>query len=237
VEKADSETIKQLIGCFEKTLASADKNTGEKLKNLNALIELNRIIGNESELERHYKKYLSTLSGSKLYQMMLVGGYGVIETSMFRQRHSEAEKLLCLWVNNVLDINDAESILLFAKSQLAKNRLWTTVKLLEAISSKKHSSADARFEADVIKCTALGKLCKLLRTDDIAKKGLIAEVQANWVASIGKANLDTMLANSVDQAKMSFAELSDPTEYLQALKRQLDKIEQEVNQEKFGNLS
>jgi len=71
-------------------------------------------------------------------------------------------------------------------------------------------------------------LCKLLSTDDIAKKGLIAEVQANWVASIGKDNLDTMLADSLNQAMRSFALLPKPTESQQALKKHLDKIVLEI---------
>ena len=213
-------------------MAASEKNTGDKLKHLNALIELNRIVGDESEMECHYQNYLSTLRESKLYQMVLVGGYGVIETSMFRQRRSEAEKLLSLWVNVALEINDAESILLFAKRQLAKNRLWTTVKLLEFFSSKKHCPADARFEAEVLRCTALGKLCKLLRTDDIAKKGLIAEAQADWVASIGKDNLETMLTKSINQAMRSFASLHEPTKSQQSLKKILDRIVQEINQAK-----
>ena len=162
--------------------------------------------------------------------MVLVGGYGVIETSMFRQRHSEAEKLLGQWVNAVSEIHNPESILLFTRSQLAKKRLWTTFKLLEEFSTKKHCSADIRFEAQALRCIALGELCKLMRTDDISKKGLVAEVQANWVASIGKDKLDTMLAKSINQARISFAFLPKPTESQQALKKQLDKIDQEINQ-------
>ena len=128
MEEKDVEAIEQLHDRFEKALASSEKHTGEKLKHLNALIELDRIVGDESEMECHYQNYLSTLSESKLTQMTLVGGYGVIETSMFRSRRSEAEKLLGRWVNAVLEINDTESIKLFSKSQLAKNSLWTTVK-------------------------------------------------------------------------------------------------------------
>jgi len=228
IEKKDVEIIEQLRGRFEKAMATSEKNSGEKLKYLNILIELNMILGDESELERHYQSYLSTLSDSKLTQMTLVGGYGVIETSMFRERRSEAEKLLGLWVNAVLKINDGESILLFSKSQLVKNRLWTTAKLLETFLSKKNCSSDYRFEAEALRCTALGELCKLLNTNDIAKKGLIAEVQANWVASIGKDNLDTMLADSLNQAMRSFALLPKPTESQQALKKHLDKIVLEI---------
>ena len=103
---------------------------------------------------------------------------------------------------------------------------------MEAFSSKKHCSADARFEAQSLRCMALGELCKLLRIDDIAKKGLIAEVQANWVASIRKDNLETMFADNIDQARRSFISLPKPTEYQQTLKKHLDKIVQEINHTK-----
>jgi hypothetical protein len=162
--------------------------------------------------------------------MVLVGGYGVIETSMFRGYRSEAEKLLDLWVDAALEISDEESILLFAKSQLAKNRLWTTAKLLEALLKKKHCSADVRFEVQVLRCIALDELCKLLRNEDIAQKGLIAEIQANWVASIGQDKLDSMLTDSFDQASQLFKSLSNPTESQQDLRKQLDKIEKETIQ-------
>jgi hypothetical protein len=232
IENKDVEAIERLRDRFEKTMDEAGKNTGEKLKYLNALIELNRIVGNELEMERHYQNYLSTLSDSNLLQMILVGGYGVIETSIFRQRLSEAEKLLDLWVKSALEINDEELILSFAKSQLSKNRLWTTVKLLEGFSNKKQCSDYIRFEVQVLRCIALGELCKLVHCDNITNKGFMAEIQANWVVSIGKDNLDTMLTVSIDQARRFFAELSDPTDYQQALKKQINKIDKEINQEK-----
>jgi hypothetical protein len=230
IEEKDVEDIVQLKVRFKKALGEADKNTGEKLKQLNALIELNLIVGHESELEHHYRNYLSTLNDSKLTQMVLVGGYGVIETLMFRQRRIEAERLLDLWVKAVLEINDDELMLFFARNQLAKNRLWTTVKLFETFLSKKTCSDDARFEAQALRCIALDKLCKLLYSDDITKKGLIAEVQSNWVVSIGKDRLGIMFNDSLNQAKHCFAELLGPTESLQALKKNLDKIEQEIIQ-------
>lgn len=232
VEKADVEAIKQLRARFEKAVDLTDSSAGESLKHLNILMELDRIVGDQSELERHYQSYLSTLGENKLFQMTLVGGYGVIETAMFWGRHAEAAKLLARWVDAVLVINDAESILPFARSQLAKKRFWTTAKLLEAFSNKRHFLADARFEAEALRCAALHELWKLLRTNDVAKKGLIAKVQTDWVASIGKDNLETMLADSVGEARRSFAGLLEPTESQQALKKQLDEIDQEIKQAK-----
>ncbi len=195
-------------------------------------MELDRIVGDQSELERHYQRYLSTLGENKLFQMTLVGGYGVIETAMFWGRRTEAAKLLARWVDAVLVINDAESILLFARSQLAKKRFWTTAKLLEAFSNKRHFLADARFEAEALRCAALHELWKLLRNPD-AMKGLVAKVQADWVSSSnGTDNLDKLTADSVGQAQQSFANLPEPTESQQALKKQLDKIDKEINQAK-----
>ena len=118
------------------------------------------------------------------------------------------------------------------RSGIAKNRLWTTIKLLESFSSNYHSRVNARFEADVLKCTALGELCKLLRTTDVAKKGLIPKVQTDWVASIGKDDLEKMLADSMGEAKRFFEDLPEPTESQQALKKQLDKLDKEINQTK-----
>ena len=104
--------------------------------------------------------------------------------------------------------------------------------MLETFSMKKNCSAEARFEAQALRCIALANLCKLLETDDIAKKGLIAEVQAAWVSSFGKEKLDTMLSNGITQSKRSFASVADPMESQNALREQLSKIEQEISKEK-----
>jgi len=225
IEKADVEIIEQLRDRFEKDSTAAG-NTGKKLKYLNILIQLDSILGDHSGLERHYKSYLSTLADNKLNWMTLVGGFGAIETSMFAEKYTEAEKLLDLWLNTVPDMHDSDAILLFARRQLAKNRLWPTIKLLETFPEEKnHCTAEAQFEAQALRCIALANLCKLLQTDDIAKKGLIAEVQAAWVASFGKDDLEKMFCDSMDVAKRSFASVADPTKSQLELKKQLDKIE------------
>jgi hypothetical protein len=235
IDKQDVKAIEQLRDRFEKAVTAAGISTGEKLKYLNISMNLNVILGDRSGLERHYKNYLSTLTENRLRWMTLVGGYGVIETSMFAERHALGKRLLSLWVDSVLDMHEAEAILLFARRQLAKSRLWPTAVLLEALleafTNKKGCSADSRFEAEALRCIALDGLCKLLRSDDVAKKGLIAEVQAAWAASTGRDGVDRMFAESVDEAERSFASLREPTESQQALKKQLVKIEQEMSKE------
>jgi hypothetical protein len=232
IEDDDVAAIRQLRAHFENNAFVASESTGGKLKRLNILMELSLMPGDVPALERHYERYLSTLHENELLQMMLVGGYGVIETATFRGRRSEAEKLLSLWVKAVVDMHADESILLFARRQLAKNRLWPTAALLEAFLSKKDRPAEARFEAEALRCTALAQLRTLLQTEDIAKKGLMAEVQADWVTPIGKAGLDEMLAQGINQAKSRFAELFAPTESQQAVVKQLDEIDQKTDQAK-----
>ncbi len=231
IEEQDTETIRQLRTRIENDAAEADRSPGEKLKHLNILMELDMILGDVTGLDRHYERYLSTLRESKLSKLTLVGGYGVIETAMFQCRQNEAQRLLGRWLDTVAPMRDPESVLLFARRQLAKTRFWTTIKLLEKLSAKPDLGVEVKFEAAVLRCTALDDLCKLLQADDLAKKGLVAKVQADWVASIGIDNLKTMLTNGIAQAKRFFAELPAPTESQQALKRQLDKIAQEVKGE------
>lgn len=231
IEEPEIQTIRQLRTRIEKDAPVADSSVGQKLKHLNVLMELDLILGDTAELERHYQRYLSTLYENKLSKLTLVGGYGVIETAMFRGRQTEAQKLLDRWVDTVLPMNDPESVLLFARRQLAKTRFWTTIKMLEKLPAKRDMGADVRFEAEVHRCTALAELCKLLHADDIGEKGLAAKVESDWVAPIGKDGLDRMLADSMDQAKQYFTGLPAPTEPHLALRRQLDKIGQEVKDE------
>lgn len=231
IEKDDVEAIGQLRGRFEKMLAAENESPGEKLKHLNILMELNLILGDVAELERHYQEYLSTLNKNRLFELTLIGGYGVIETAMFQGRCNEASVLLNRWVDTVPATNDAKSVVSFAKRQLAKTRFWTTVKLLEKLSAKGDLDAGTRFETEALRCTALAELCKLLQASDLAEKGLSAKVESDWVASIGINNLKTILTNSISQASRFFAELPAPTEPQQALKQQLDKIDQEVKED------
>jgi hypothetical protein len=200
---------------------------------LYSLIELDRIIDDEPNMGRHYKQYLLKLRENELWGMMLAGGYGVIETSMFRGRRSEARKLLAHWLKVVLDVHDGESILMFSKMQLAKKRLWTTNLLLEGLVNDKKLCPNVRFEAEALRCLALNELCKLVRAGDVAKtKGLLAQVQANWVVDLGLDKLDKMLAKGTDRASQSFASVDDPTESQKVLKEQLNKIEQEVSSQR-----
>jgi len=232
IESEDVKAIEQLRSYFEKAVAATNTSAGRKLKSLNSLMQLDAVLGDQSELNRHYQRYLATLAENGLLEMSLVGGYGVIETAMFRGRRSDAGLLLEPWADAVVQTNDAPSILLFAKRQLAKGRLWTTIALLEKLAAKCSLDAGVRFEAEALRCTALGDLRKLAGAADVSEKGLIPKVQADWAAPIGKDGLDKMFADATANARRSFAKLSAPTGSQQALKARLDKIDKESDKAK-----
>jgi len=157
-----------------------------------------------------------------------LGGYGIIEAAMFQGRRNVAEKILRCWIDTVLKTHDTESILSFAKQQLAKNRLWTTAVFLEAFSNQRQCTIEALFEAQVLRCSALYELYEILQIDDIEKKGLIAKTQVDWVSSIGTKGLEKMIDDLFVQAKRTFVEINELTESQKALKEQLEKIEKEI---------
>jgi hypothetical protein len=231
-EKTDIEAIRKLCLSLEEAVGSTGISTGRKLRYLHSLIELDRIIDDELNMGRHYKQYLLKLRENELRGMMLTGGYGVIETLMLRGLRSDGRKLLAHWLKVVLDVHDGESILIFSKLQLTKKRLWGTIVLLEGLVNDKQLCPNVRFEAEALRCLALSELCKLMSTEDVAKKGLLAQVQANWVAHVGKEKLETMLGKGTERARQSFASVADPTESQKALKEQLNKIEQEISDQK-----
>ena len=147
---------------------------------------------------------------------------------MFGGRRREAGMLLDRWVDTVLPMNDAESILLFARRQLAKKRFWTTAKFLERCSAEGLFTTDTQFEAEVLRCTALHELYKLMLNPN-AIKGLSAETEADWVrCRTGPGGLEMMLADSLAQARRAFGCLTQPTESQLAFNRQLDKIAKEM---------
>jgi hypothetical protein len=230
VEIEDLAIIKQLLTYFERIAGASDMTVGERLKYLNILMELNRLIGDEENLERFYQCYLRTLSDNKLWQMLLVGGYGAVETPMLWGRYTDANRLLRKWIDEVRVIKNAELVLHFALTELDRKHLWTTAKLLESFSQERHFPDDAQFEGCVLRCQSLNELCKLLRDVDNVKNK-ISQAQVNWVMfSTDTADVENMLIDILGKSESFFTELTNPTEAQQSLKAYLDKITEECKQ-------
>lgn len=190
-------------------------------------MELNRLIGDQENLERFYQRYLCTLFDNKLWQMLLVGGYGAVETPMLWGRYTDANRLLRKWIDEVKAVKDAELVLRFARTELDRKHLWTTAKLLESFSQERHFPADAQFEGCVLRCRSLNVLCKLLRNED-TDKNEISKAQLNWVMfSTDTADVENMLIDSLGKAESFFTELTKPTEAQKSLKANLDKMTEE----------
>ena len=229
VEPTDANVLNELRASLKASLSSSELTTGNRLKHLNMLMELDILIDDPSSLERHYQDYLSTLEHNRMFNMVPRGGYTVMQKAVLWGQPAHARGLLNEWVERSVAGNDAKSLLMFSDSQLRMHRLWTTARLLEKISTKWDSVIDIRFAAEAMRCVALGKVIELVCQPEAAK-GLGAKVESAWILQVDPNDLEKGLAKSINDAVAAFQGLSEPTKAEKALKTQVDKISEGLEQ-------
>lgn len=225
VEDEDLKTLKQLRSHFEK-ISTVDKTTGEQLRRINMLLQIDWILGDSEQLKKHFKQYIDILSENDLDRMVLVGGQYAIETTIRWRQFCAADYLLENWINAAVAANDEEVILDFGESMIMKNRFWTVARLLEKSLSSSKKWGQKQFNAEALRCMALHKLYELLKNIDKIRKGL-SMAQANWVSS--STSIDKLygtLNESIVDARKTFANLTEPTQKQKKLWTQLEQIKQ-----------
>ncbi|MBN1508225.1 MAG: hypothetical protein JW955_15355 [Sedimentisphaerales bacterium] len=224
VNEVDVVALKQLRAHFEKAEVRATGSLGEKLREMNILMELNRMLGDEAQLERYFASYLSVLRENGCRRMVLVGGYAAIETSMLWRRYQEADRLLDRWLDVALAVHDPPAILSFAQTQVERDRCWVMVRLLEK-SLQSQDWGQTKLAGQVLRCLAIEKLYEASQKPDPGRPESVM-AQTVWVASsFGIENLAKALFASLREADRTFAGIEGPTEEQRAMKAQLDNIE------------
>lgn len=237
VAVADLEAMRRLRRHFETTASAVGGNPGEELRRLNVLMELNRLLGDLTELDRQYEAYLQTLAKYRLLDMMLVGGSGVIETSMLWGRPKEADVLLRRWLESVAPVIDAKAVKHFAAEGLIRGQLWPTIQLIDRCRATALSRPRDRFEGLALRCVALNKLCELMREKELPKD-IAARTQTEWVkSSIGTDRVESLLASGVAELRHLQKQLIGLSSEQEALVRQLDAIAVPTEKGKEGGKS
>ncbi len=229
VNEVDAEAMRHLRTHFEKAGARVTGSLGEKLRELNILMELNRMLDDETQLERYFAEYLGALRTNDCAQMVLVGGYAAIDTSMLWRRDAEADRLLERWLEEAVATHTPPIILNFAEARVQKGPCWPVVRLLEK-SLQCQAWGRARFAGQVLRCAAIEQLVTAARKPDETKSETV-QAQTVWVASsLGTDRLVESLGDAVRQAEQSFAALDEPTDEEKTLKARLGSIAKTVGE-------
>ena len=173
----DRSVARSLIPIYSNARSSS--SLGEKLKKLNVLMELNRILGDKDGLRRSFRGYLEALTARDRHDLILVGGYNAIDILVFWSRFAEANMLLKEWVEVARSGCSIEQIRSFAHGEFMKGNYWAVIQLLdEPFHSYPHAF---QFELSAAKTLALAQLRRALAVDENQDPFLKAQI--DWIRS------------------------------------------------------
>jgi len=201
VSTTDKSVLEDLRHQIEATSQEAGASLGEEMRRINALMELSRLLGDEEGLLRYYRRYLSDLAGNGLKEMLVVGGYTAVDTSVLWGRWSEAFLLLNAWLDRVSESLDLATILDLAAGELRKGNCCATAKLLERAERLSCDSSAIRFEISALAALSLTRLERLVENERQLKSE-IDLAQAQWALRLlGKAEIGRRMAQSLESAR------------------------------------
>jgi len=226
VSNADIEAIKQLSLYFHTASPAEENDLGEKLRRLNVLMDLNFMIGNEGEVERNYEGYMAALVEHHLPDMLLEGGYGVVEWAMVWGRFQDANRLMGLWLNSASREIDGESALRFAAAEIKKRDFWTCFEFLKHLPDDACSTAGSRFERAAMMCVSLHSLQELLRKRASLESGF-PKMQVELASTTtSDEQLGKLSARCLSDAEQKLEATADLSELQKGLRKQLRDIEE-----------
>jgi hypothetical protein len=222
---SDREVIKQLCSFLTDNPSHEENTVGEQLSRLNSLMELNLIIGNESEVERNFQRYMQLLLENSLSNMLLEGGYGVVEWAAGQGRYKQASRLLDMWVSVCGREIDEETALDFAETEIQKGDFWTCFRFLKAIPDQVRSSAEFRFERAAAVSICLCRLQALFKKRDTLESGF-AKYQVELAAlSLNAKQLAVLSTAALTDASRKLEATTDLSAIQKSLKTQLKDLE------------
>jgi hypothetical protein len=173
VTKADELEARKLIGLYTSN-TGRDESIGEKLKRINILMELTRMIGDSKSQMNHYRRYLECLRDNHLDETLLVGGQTAIDTLMIWRRSNEAKALIDIWTEYACKV-DADKVLEFVEREFRKRNFVTALKLLDAYASNETTTERERTLLDDLRSQAKREIDVLVTA---SKSGDLDEVSA-----------------------------------------------------------
>ena len=227
VNKADVVILKQLFEHFSKQ-STDGLSISEQVRHINVLLQLDWMLGRANRLENDFREYLSLLATQNLDRLILDGGHNIIELTTRWGQLETAEKLLDIWVKEAITRNKSEVILEFADLLLENKHYWTSAILMDRLIEKSQLSPDQQFFASVIQSVSKERLFWIINhsDDDMAELKEPEIIQANWVShNVDSDILKKDLVKNIDETKMLFTKIDQPTRIHKALMEQINKID------------
>lgn len=197
---------------------------GGQLKRINILLQLDWMLGDTTQLDCDFQRYLSLLNDNNLGKMVLFGGQCAIDLTLRWGYIPIADSLIKTWVDAAIAGNDTATILGFAAVHVARGRLCTIIRLMNALQNAGRLSPAQEYAVRALHCMALARLHAMLADPDNIKKELDI-AQARWIfAKTDAARLGAQLAEELGKAHELFGSFEQPTRENATLKSRLDQI-------------
>ncbi|MCP5519872.1 MAG: hypothetical protein H7A45_21745 [Verrucomicrobiales bacterium] len=220
----DVAELRRLRSHFEAEGGGHRSSLGEDLRRLNVLMEINRLLGDVRELDRWYEAYLARLVAEGLFETVLVGGGGVIETAMLWGRTEEATSLLHRWADVARGIPTLAVVKKYLARELLRGQFWPAIRVIERLAENPVCADGDLFELACMKCVGWNGLVLMLR-DRRELHDLPRTSQSAWVlSSVTLQEAEARLMDSVAAARSIGERLVEMTPVQRSWKAQLDSI-------------
>jgi hypothetical protein len=179
----DLELIRRLQAHYEALAVREDRGLGGRLKAIDCLTRLDRVLKDYDAFEGHAVRYLQMLDDAGLSAMYMVGGCGNIEKLVEAGQYGKANKLMRQWADKSAAGNDPDVVYRFAGWDFdGEANPWAAVQVLDRFLRKPGLSPVQRYEGLALRAIALDKIDKLLADPKTAERES-RNAQAKWVLS------------------------------------------------------
>lgn len=127
----DAPTVRKLKARCDQFLQENTATMGERLAAANLSMDLNMLIGDDTNALKAAKTYLLMLSTNRMPFALLATGTSMIENAAKARRPAQESELLSYWLDMLPQEIDPESALHFSFFALSKNNCVVAMKLLE----------------------------------------------------------------------------------------------------------
>lgn len=231
VSHADRILIQDLRNRIQGERETNADSVGESLRRSNAIIELNRILGETTLTADAFRFYLNTLKQNQLFDILLIGGAGIIESSMIWNRLDEADILLEEWLKTVSRSTNVSEINQFISREIKNGSAYSALRLLQRIETNPPVPFDHRFQLAVMQFLAWSKVQTLLKTP-VDIHNLPSMAQSKWISrSISLSAADVERRAWMETAKKRFGQVINPNQEQLAWKEILDRVDFNQNTE------
>lgn len=207
VEPDDFKLICQLQDHYNELATQQDRGLGERLKALDALTRLDRILRNYDAFAEHTTRYLQMVRGGGLVAMHMVGGYEKIEDLMEAGQFGKTNEVVRPWVDKVAADNDADTIFRFVNMKgLGPAFSWVSIQVLDRFLKRPGLSPAQKYEALASRAIHLDRIDRFLADPEAGNNDPGGVDQ--WILSTStKAEIRRLVEPAIRQAVSAWGAL------------------------------